>query len=644
MTDTTTPDTPTDTTPSEELKFQHPGGDVPEIAESMTARNMARRLPSLMRRTLGLAWRVDRGAITALLICQAISGLLGAFGLLATTGTIKALIASGHIIDRLHQAIPSIAVIAGAAGLRSLLGITVTALSSRISPKIAREAELMMLDAATAAELTAYDRPGYNDRFSAADRGVEVSRDLIGETQNLIASGASLIAAAGVLAVLHPVLLPLLVLAALPQGIASVRSARIGYVTMVKTHQDRRVLSLLRWYLVDKEPADQIRSGTMAPFLLEKYRAVGDRVTAATNNAAWRSAKVYVLGAIATGVATALVWGAVVLLLATGHMSLASAGTAFFALGAASSGLRGIVGYGADLYRTGLYLDDWSTFLDEAGGHRIDRGDQVPGSPLSVRAENLTYTYPSSDTPSLQKVTLEVRRGEVLALVGENGSGKTTLSKILAGLYLPTEGAVTWDGVDTCDLDSAALWKETAVVPQSYARFPLTARENITLGQPHGGDEAVHAAALASGAVDVLDDLRAGLDTLLAREMWGGQELSGGQWQRIAIARAFYRRSGLLVLDEPTSALDPRAEHRIFSGLRALARNRAVVLVSHRLANVAMADRIVVLDHGRIIQQGTFTELVADTSGLFHELWQLQNDRGIPNQREHTDPKESTAP
>ncbi|WP_405013536.1 ABC transporter ATP-binding protein [Kitasatospora sp. NBC_01539] len=633
MTDTTTPDTPTDTTPSEELKFQHPGGDVPEIAESMTARNMARRLPSLMRRTLGLAWRVDRGAITALLICQAISGLLGAFGLLATTGTIKALIASGHIIDRLHQAIPSIAVIAGAAGLRSLLGITVTALSSRISPKIAREAELMMLDAATAAELTAYDRPGYNDRFSAADRGVEVSRDLIGETQNMIASGASLIAAAGVLAVLHPVLLPLLVLAALPQGIASVRSARIGYLTMVKTHQDRRVLSLLRWYLVDKEPADQIRSSTMAPFLLEKYRTVGDRVTAATNNAAWRSAKVYVLGAIATGVATALVWGAVVLLLATGHMSLASAGTAFFALGAAGSGLRGIVGYGADLYRTGLYLDDWSTFLDEAGGHRIDRGDQVPGSPLSVRAENLTYTYPSSDTPSLEKVTLEVRRGEVLALVGENGSGKTTLSKILAGLYLPTEGAVTWDGTDTRDLDPAALWKETAVVPQSYARFPLSARENITLGQPHSGDQAVRAAALASGAVDVLDDLRAGLDTLLAREMWGGQELSGGQWQRIAIARAFYRRAGLLVLDEPTSALDPRAEHQIFSGLRALARDRAVVLVSHRLANVAMADRIVVLDHGRIIQQGTFTELVADTAGLFHELWQLQNDRGIPNQR-----------
>ncbi|MDH6110203.1 ATP-binding cassette subfamily B protein [Kitasatospora sp. MAP12-15] len=621
-----------DPKPAEELRYQYLGDKNEEVAAAITARNMARRLPHLMRRTLGLAWRVDRVSVVVLLICQVLSGILGAFGLLATSGTIKALIASGHIAERLHQAIPSVAVIAVAAGLRSLLGITISALSSRISPKIAREAELMLLDAGTNAELTAYDRPGYNDRFDAADRGADVTKDLIGETQNVMASAASLIAAAGVLTVLHPVLLPLLILASLPQGIASVRAARISYLTMMDTFSDRRLLGMLRWYLVDKEAADQIRSGTMAPYLLGKYRAAGDRITIATNSAAWRSAKVYILGALAAGLASALVWGAVIVLLATGHMSVASAGTAVFALGAAGSGLHGIVGYGADLYRSGLYLDDWSKFLDEAGGHRLSRGDQVPATPTAVRVENLTYTYPSSDSPSLEKVSLEVRRGEVLALVGENGSGKTTLSKLLAGLYLPTDGAVTWDGVDTRDLDPHALWRETGVVPQNYARFPMTARENITLGQPHGGDEAVHRAALASGADDVLAVLRNDLETLLAREMWGGQELSGGQWQRIAIARAFHRPAGLLVLDEPTSALDPRAEHRIFSGLRELARDRAVVLVSHRLANIAMADRIVVLDHGRVIQSGTFTELVNEP-GLFRELWLLQNDRGVPAPR-----------
>jgi ATP-binding cassette subfamily B protein len=204
---------------------------------------------------------------------------------------------------------------------------------------------------------------------------------------------------------------------------------------------------------------------------------------------------------------------------------------------------------------------------------------------------------------------LEVRRGEVVALVGENGSGKTTLSKILSALYLPDQGAVSWDGTDTRHLDAHATWARVAVVPQSYANWPLSARENITLGQAtEEGDAAVLAAAHAAGADEVIDGLRSGLNTLLAKEWWGGQELSGGQWQRIALARAFHRPAGLLVLDEPTAA-------------------RAVVLVTHRLTNVTIADRIAVLDKGRVIQHGTPEELLAQQDGLFRELWDLQNER-----------------
>ncbi|MGW1076115.1 ABC transporter ATP-binding protein [Streptomyces sp. NPDC002537] len=616
-----------DDRPAEELRFRARGLAALE-KNPLTARAMGRRLPQLVRKALALAWRVDRRAVVALLTCQLLSGVAQAFGLLATTSTITALIASGHIAERLDDALPSLCVLAAAAGLRALLGIAVTNISSRLSPRIAREAEMQMLDAAINAELVAYDSPGFNDKRERADRGAEVAQDLLVESQDLMTCIASLVAAAGVVTLLHPVLLPLLLLATLPQGIAGVKGARVHYLTSRALSADRRVLGMMRRSVTDRDHADQLRSCTMSAYLLDRYRTIGDRIDRATDRAVHLGARYSLWGALAGGLASGLVWVALALLLASGHMSVASAGTAVFALRTVGTSLRSMVGYGTRLFRTGLYLDDWAEFIEEAGGHRMRRGSLVPEAPLAIRAEALTYRYPGADHPAVLKVDLAVRRGEVLALVGENGSGKTTLSKLLTGLYLPTDGRVAWDGVDTRELDPHAMWQQTAVVPQDFAHWPLSARENITLGQQREShDTAVHRAAARSGADDVVARLRSGLDTLLAPEWFGGVDMSGGQWQRIAIARAFYRQAGLLVMDEPTSALDARAEHRIFTGLRRIAEDRAVVLVTHRLANVAVADRIVVLDGGQVVQQGTFGELTR-CPGLFRELWELQNDRG----------------
>ncbi|MFG2772235.1 ATP-binding cassette domain-containing protein [Streptomyces sp. NPDC048350] len=592
----------------------------------MTTGTMARRLPALVMRSLTMAWRVDRAATAGLLACQVGTGVLAALGLLAVTGTITALISSGDIADRLREAAPQLAVIAAAAGLRALLGVTVTWLTGRLRPVLARAAELTMIEAALGAELAANNKPGYNDFYDIADRGAQVTPDLVDEAQNVLAATATLAAGATVLAVRHPALLPLLLLACLPQAAAYVRAARVLYMAGLETSGRRRMLHKLRWHMAYTESSEEMRACLAGPFLTARYRRLAASVNRSERAAADTGAWMGVAGAAVGGVASATVWAALLWLLATGRMDLAAGGSAVFALQTATGSVRGIINGGARLVRTGWYVQDWQKFLDNAHGQAMasSRGTRTLSAPPErFEVRDISYRYDGASRDSLAGVSLHVRRGEIVALVGENGSGKSTLSRLLCGLLLPTSGAVAWDHATTAELDPWDAWRHVGLVPQKYTYLPLTLRDNITFGQGDVSDAAVLAACEASGAADMLPGLRSGLDTLLTAEWFGGQQLSGGQWQRVVLTRAFHRQASLLVMDEPTAALDARAEHRIFTGLRELAKDRAVLLITHRLANVAVADRIVVLDQGRIVQEGTYEQLTREP-GLFRSLWNLQ--------------------
>ncbi|MEU7038885.1 ABC transporter ATP-binding protein [Streptomyces sp. NPDC046237] len=592
----------------------------------MTTGTMARRLPALVLRSLTMAWRVDRAATAGLLACQVGTGVLAALGLLAVTGTITALISSGDIADRLREAAPQLAVIAAAAGLRALLGVTVTWLTGRLRPVLARAAELTMVEAALGAELAANNKPGYNDFYDIADRGAQVTPDLVDEAQNVLAATATLAAGATVLAVLHPALLPLLLLACLPQAAAYVRAARVLYMAGLETSGRRRMLYKLRWHMAYTESSEEMRACLAGPFLTARYRRLAASVNTSERAAADTGAWMGLAGAAVGGVASATVWAALLWLLATGRMDLAAGGSAVFALQTATGSVRGIINGGARLVRTGWYVQDWQKFLDNAHGQAMasSRGTRTLSAPPErFEVRDISYRYDGASKDSLAGVSLQVRRGEIVALVGENGSGKSTLSRLLCGLLLPTSGAVAWDHATTAELDPWDAWRHVGLVPQKYTYLPLTLRDNITFGQGDVSDAAVLAACEASGAADMLPGLRSGLDTLLTAEWFGGQQLSGGQWQRVVLTRAFHRQASLLVMDEPTAALDARAEHRIFTGLRELAKDRAVLLITHRLANVAVADRIVVLDQGRIVQEGTYEQLTREP-GLFRSLWNLQ--------------------
>ncbi|HQK88520.1 MAG TPA: ABC transporter ATP-binding protein, partial [Acidobacteriota bacterium] len=290
--------------------------------------------------------------------------------------------------------------------------------------------------------------------------------------------------------------------------------------------------------------------------------------------------------------------------------------------------IQDVSGALAGLYDDSLFLSNYHEFLE------LRPRVTAPETPVPVprpfrealALDNVSFAYPGSDRRVLDGVSLALRPGEVIALVGENGAGKTTLVKLVCRLYDPTAGAVTLDGIDLRRFRPEALRREIGVIFQDFARYALTARENIRLGDHElaPDDPRLAAAVRQAGAEPVIRRLPDGLDTLLGCQFAGGTELSAGQWQRIALARAFLRDSRIVVLDEPTSSLDPVAEYELFATFRRLLEGRAAILISHRFSTVRMADTIHVLAGGRIVESGSHESLMA-AGGHYARMFMLQS-------------------
>jgi ATP-binding cassette subfamily B protein len=597
----------------------------------LTFRAMVRRLPALLSASLRLARQADRRAARIVLAAETGRGVAQAVSLLAVNSALGGLMGGGTIEDRLRGAVPALVVMAAVLLVGALLRAASTYATGRLEPKVERVATELYLERAAAVELAAIEDHAFHKLLDTAQYGAASARRMIMYGTRVVNAMISLIAAAGVLTVLHPLLLPLLVTMTLPSAWSALTNARRRYESFHTWVQHARAGHLISGLLTEPAAAPEIRLHGVGPFLLRHFRAMSESAEAEQARLARLAARTGLIAAAWTGLAAVATYATLGGLLLAGAMSLAVAGTAVIAVRTGSASLDSLVLEVNQLHEEALFVGDLERLYAEAAERAIPAGGTaLPEDAREIRFENVTFGYPGESTrPALDDLTLTLPLGRIIALVGENGSGKTTLVKLLAGLYTPDRGRILWDGVDAATADRRLLAERIAMVAQDFKRWPFTARVNVAVGRPSVpvAEERLAAAVEEAGAEEVIADLPRGLDTLLARHFSGGHELSGGQWQRLGIARAAYRRGSILIVDEPTAALDARAELEVFEKIRALAgTGQTVVLITHRLASVRHADLVHVLEQGRLVESGTPEELLAK-GGLYAELYGLQAEQ-----------------
>jgi ATP-binding cassette subfamily B protein len=598
-----------------------------EEAANTTFLKMLKRLPTLLREAWLLAWRASRATTAAVVVFQILGGAASAVGMISVVGVFDGLLREGPTPERVRAAVPSLLLLVGAAGVRGALTSAAAAANGRLTPLVYQAAEMRLLELTTHVDLSTFDDPRWRDTMERArDRGIFAAEQLVNQGISLATSLIGLIAAAGVLAVLHPVLFPLLILTVVPVGWAAVRSARLGRRQVLRLIAVERRQRMLVELLAAREPAPELRAFTLREFLLGEVRRLLRISTREEILVSRRQVRATLLGSVLSSAATGLTYAVLLWLLWTGRMELAAGGGAAYAINMGIGKLSEMAFTANRVFEQGLYFDDFQSFCELSRSRaEPSPGGSAPPAFGEIAVKNVTFRYPDAERPAVRDVTMTLRRGEVIALVGENGSGKSTLAALLAGLYRPQEGTISWDGVDLDTTDPETVRERVAVVMQEPTRWPLSARANITIGRHArpASETDVHGAARAGDAHDFVMELTRQYETLLSRHYTDGADLSGGQWQRLAVSRAFYRDAPLLICDEPTANLDARAEHDVYQRLRELAAGRSVVLITHRMASVREADRIYVLDHGALVEQGDHATLMA-ADGIYAQLFTLQ--------------------
>lgn len=500
-------------------------------------------------------------------------------------------------------------------------------LESLLGDLFGNRLSVRIMEHAATLDLENFEDPEFYDSLQRARQQTVGRIGLLALLLGIGQSGLSLITLLGVLVVFNGWLVLLLVFAVLPTFLGETHFAGLSYSLLYKWTPERRELDYLRYVATSDVTAKEVKLFGLADYFTRKYERLADEFYEA--NRALSIKRAATSGGL-TIVSTLGYYAANVFIIIDTVRGFLTLGDLTLLVGSfqRSRGLiSGMLLRSADVYRQSLFLRDLFTFLE------MKPRTASPENPVSVPRpirdgvvfEGVGFRYPDKETWALRDVSLRIGAGERVALVGENGAGKTTLVKLLARLYDPTEGRILLDGIDLREYDVDELRDVIGVIFQDFVRYDLKVRENIAVGQIDaiGDQPRIVRASEMSLADSVVANLESGLDHMLGRRFKGGANLSGGEWQKVGLARAYMRDAQILILDEPTAALDARAEYQVFERFADLTEGRMAVLISHRFSTVRMADRIVVLEDGYVTEDGTHDELLI-RSGRYAELFTLQ--------------------
>jgi ATP-binding cassette subfamily B protein len=588
-------------------------GEKPSFRERM---NALRYVPQLLRLTrafipIATLW-IGKLIIDGVVGAQRTGGSWRAVGGLVAIEL--AIVIAGELLARASSLV------------ESLLG---DLFSNRISVRLMQHAATL--------DLAQFEDPDFYDHLERARRQTVGRIGLIAQLLGLAQGALTLITLSAALLAFNPWLMVLLIVAIVPSFLGETRFAAMEYSLLFRWTPERRQLDYLRWVGASDDTAKEVQLFGLADWLTERYRVLSDRWYAENKKLAVRKA---VVSSALSLIGTAGYYAAYIVIIARAVGGSISLGSLTFLAASFSRGrdlIQNLLLGASGIYEQGLYLRDLFMFFEMKP--TISSRPGAPEVPRPIRAgfvfENVGFKYPGSERWAVRHASFTLHPGERIALVGENGAGKTTLTKLLARLYDPSEGRILLDGRDLRDYDLASLRREIGVVFQDFVRYDMRFDENVGVGEieslrgylDNGAtgsppNPLVHAAdqSLASA---LLPRFPAGYRQMLGRRFDDGVDLSGGEWQKIALARAYMRDAQVLILDEPTAALDARAEYEVFKRFSELMAGRMGVLISHRFSTVRMADRIVVLKAGEVVEQGTHEELVG-AGGLYAELFGMQ--------------------